>query len=53
MIHNNKKYKWCNYFNNGNSAWDIHCKYGHEEWKQKQVNNKYVHRYRSTTNALI
>ena len=33
---NNKKYNWYTYFNNGNGAWVIHWKDGHEEWKNKQ-----------------
>ena len=31
MTHNNKKYKWCISFNNGQGAWGFHCKDGHRE----------------------
>ena len=35
MTRNNKKYKWCTYCNNGQSAWGFHWKDGHEERKKE------------------
>ena len=42
MTRNNKKYKWCISCNNGQGAWGFHWKYGHREWKEKQVKDKLV-----------
>ena len=36
MNRNNKKYKWCISFNNGQGAWGFHWKDGHYEWKNSQ-----------------
>ena len=39
MNRNNKNYKQCTSFNNGQGAWGFHWKDGHEEWKNKQGKN--------------
>ena len=53
MTCNNKKYKWCIYFNDGQGAWGFHCKDVHEEWKNKQSKNPSVCFSNPANNAVI
>ena len=53
MTHNNKKYKWCTYLNNGQGSWVFRWKDGHEEWKNKQVNKPSVCFSNPVTDAVI
>ena len=53
MTRNDKNYKWCTSFNNGQGAWGFHWKDGHEEWKIKQGKNPSVSSSNSATNAVV
>ena len=53
MIRNNKKYKWCTSWNNGQGAWGFNSKDGHEEWKIKQGKKPSVCFSNPYTNAVI
>ena len=53
MNRNNKKYKWCTSYNNGNGAWGFHWKDGHEDWKNNQGKIVYFHFANYTTNNLL
>ena len=53
MTCNNNKYKWCAYLNNGQGAWGLQWKYGHEEFKIKQGNKPSVRFSNPATNAVI
>ena len=50
---NNKKYKWCTSYNNGQGAWIFHWKDGNEEWKINQGKNPSGRFSNLTTNAVI
>ena len=53
MTCNNKKYKWCNYCNNGQGAWGFNWNDGHEEWKNKQGKKLSVCFSNPTKNSVI
>ena len=53
MTRKDKKYKWCNSFNNGQGAWVFHWMDGHEEWKNKQGKNPSVIFSNPSTNKII
>ena len=53
MTHNNKNYKWCTSFNNGQGAWVFRWKDGCEEYKNKQGKKPSVYFYNPATNAVI
>ena len=53
MHHNNNKYKWCTYFNNGNGAWGFHWKDGHKEWKNNRGKKSSVKFSNTANNAMI
>ena len=53
MTRNDKKYKWCISWNNGQGAWGFHWKDGHEEWKIKQGKKPSVRFSNPATNAVI
>ena len=53
MTLNNKNYKWCNSFNNGQGEQEFHWKDGHEERKSNQGKNPSVNFSNPSTNALI
>ena len=53
MNHNKQHYKRCTSCNGGAGAWGYHWKVDHMEWKEKQINNKWVQFSDSATNAVI
>ena len=53
MTCNNKNYKWCISWNNGQGAWVFHWKDCHEEWKNKQGDKPSVSFSNPDNNALI
>ena len=53
MTRNNKKYKWCNYFNNGQGAWVFHSKDIHKEWKNKKGKKPSVSFSNTSANTVI
>ena len=53
MTLNNKKYKWCTSYNNGQGAWGFHWKDVHKGWKNNQGNTPSVSFSNPATNAVI
>ena len=53
MTRNDKKYKWCTSYNNGQGAWGFHWKDGNQEWKIKQGKKPSVHFSNPATNAVV
>ena len=49
----NKKYKWCNSFNNGNGTWGFLWKNGHDEWENKQGKRASVSFINPANNSII